>query len=252
MIGLDAGAFAIGLVLFGSLAAGFVTGFAGFGTGLVASGFWYHVLPAPAVPPMVAICSVAGQVAGMTAVRPMFDWPRVRPYLIGGVLGVPLGVTALRHTSPDDLRVAAGIFLCAYSAFQLLGGDRLRIRPRRNRTEDGAVGLGGGFLGGFAGLSGPPPLIWLQLQGGPSGERRAIYQPFNTVVLAASSVAMALAGQVTVYSLKMTALCLPLTLVGAYVGSHVYKGVSEQSFNRVVLILLLVSGLMLVAPLALG
>ena len=33
------------IVLLGALLAGFTTGFAGFGTGLVASGLWFHALP---------------------------------------------------------------------------------------------------------------------------------------------------------------------------------------------------------------
>ena len=38
-----------------------------------------------------------------------------------------------------------------------------------------------GFTTGFAGfgLSGPLPLIWLQLRGETSDRQRAIYQPFN-------------------------------------------------------------------------
>jgi uncharacterized membrane protein YfcA len=49
------------IVLLGALAARFTTGFAGFGTGLVASGLWFHPLPASMVPPLVALASVAAQ-----------------------------------------------------------------------------------------------------------------------------------------------------------------------------------------------
>ena len=46
----------------GALAAGFVTGLAGFGVGIVALGFWLHVMEPVVAGPLVAICSVAGQV----------------------------------------------------------------------------------------------------------------------------------------------------------------------------------------------
>src|SRR3546814_14316353 len=73
----------LAFLLFGALAAGFVTGFAGFGTGLVASGFWFHVLPAAFVPPMVVMASVAAQLVGLAGVRPTVDWAPTAPYPLG-------------------------------------------------------------------------------------------------------------------------------------------------------------------------
>src|SRR5262245_57014761 len=174
----------LAIVIFGALVAGFTTGFAGFGTGLVASGLWFHALPAPMVPPLVALCSVAAQLVGLITVRKAFDWLRAMPYLIGGAIGVPLGVAALAGASPFLLRTSIGAFLIAYAAYQLSQRRNRSIGTWGGGTVDGMVGVGGGFLGGFAGLSGPLPLIWLQLRGGESDRQRAIYQPFNVIVLA--------------------------------------------------------------------
>src|SRR5215467_5772142 len=88
------------MVTVGALVAGFTTGFAGFGTGLVASGFWFHVLPAAMVPPLVALASVAGQIVGVVTVRKAFDWKRTMPFLIGGAIGIPLGIAALAAVRP--------------------------------------------------------------------------------------------------------------------------------------------------------
>ena len=90
----------LAIVIVGALLAGFTTGFAGFGTGLVASGIWFHALPAAMVPPLVALASVAAQMVGLVTVRKAFDWSRAKPYLAGGVIGVPLGVAALAAASP--------------------------------------------------------------------------------------------------------------------------------------------------------
>ena len=58
---------------------------------------------------------------------------------------------------------------------------------------------------------------------------------------------MALTGQMNLSVLVIAVLCLPVTLFGAWVGSTIYLGVSEKVFKTVILILLLVSGLFLVA-----
>jgi uncharacterized membrane protein YfcA len=233
------------IVIVGALVAGFITGLAGFGTGLVASGLWFHALPAAMVPPLVALSSVAAQIVGLIAGRKAFDWPRTWPYLAGGAIGVPLGIGALAAASPFLLRTSVGAFLVVYAAYQLFQRRKCEIGAWGGRSADGIIGVGGGFLGGFAGLSGPLPLVWLQLRGGGSDSQRAVYQPFNLIVLTLASVGMAVSGQITMPMLWIAFLCLPATLIGAWIGARVYVGVSAQAFQRVVLCLLLVSGCIL-------
>ena len=238
---------ALFIVFIGAIIAGFITGFAGFGTALVASGLWFHALPAAMVPPLAAMSSVVAQVVGFMAVRTAFDWSRASPFLIGGAIGVPLGVAALAAASPSLLRTTVGVFLIVYATYQLLQRRTREIGAWGGRGADGVVGIAGGFLGGFAGLSGPLPLVWLQLRGGGSDGQRAVYQPFNLIVLTLASLGMGVSGQITMPTLWIAVLCLPATLVGAWIGARVYVGVSPLTFQRVVLCLLLVSGCILLA-----
>ena len=246
MLGTSLDVQTLAIVVIGALVAGFTTGFAGFGTGLVASGLWFHALPAAMVPPLVALASVAAQLVGLVTVRKAFDWPRAMPYLVGGVIGVPLGVAALSAASPFLLRTCVGAFLLAYAAYQLLQRRGHEIGSWGGRPADGLVGIGGGFLGGFAGLSGPLPLVWLQLRGGDSDRQRATYQPFNVIVLGLASLGMWVSGQMTPRVLWIALVCLPATLIGAWIGARVYLGLSPQTFQRVVLCLLLASGAILI------
>jgi len=239
------------IVLVGAFAAGFVTGFAGFGTALVSSGFWFHALAAPLVPPLMVLSSVVAQLVSLLSVRPRFNWRRVMPFLICGLAGLPFGIIALRYASPDALRITIGGFLIVYATSQLLGLSNLRIRPREDFKQDGIIGLFGGFLGGFSGLSGLLPMIWLRLQGGKSETQRAIFQPYNLVILSMASIGMMISGQVTMEVVKLALICMPLTFLGSFIGSRIYKAVSEKLFSRVVLILLLCSGTVLVSQLLL-
>lgn len=65
---------------------------------------------------------------------------------------------ALHLASPSLLRTTVGIFLIGYAATQLTGIRRWSIGDWGGRAADRVIGSGGGFLGGFAGLSGPLPL----------------------------------------------------------------------------------------------
>jgi len=235
----------LSVVLAGAVVAGFITGLAGFGTALVASGLWFHALPAAAVPPLVALSSVAAQVVGLIMVRKAFDWSRASPYLAGGVIGVPLGTVALAAASPLLLRTSVGAFLIIYAIYQLMRRGKRDIGVWGGKRADAIIGIGGGFLGGFAGLSGPLPLIWLQLRGGEPDRQRAIYQPFNLIVLTLASAGMAVSGRMTMAMLRIALLCLPATVLGAWIGARVYGGVSAHTFQRLVLFLLLASGCIL-------
>lgn len=237
----------LAIAALGALIAGFTTGFAGFGTGLVAAGLWFHALPAAFVPPLVALASVTGQLVALASVRRSFDWPGVTPFLVGGTLGVPLGVAALAVASPLLLRTGAGLFLVIYALHQLIQQQPGHIGNWGGKPADAAVGAVGGFLGGFAGLCGPPPLIWLRMRGGDIDAQRAVYQPFNMVVLALASIGMAVSGQMSAEVLWVAFICLPATALGAFLGARAYGAVSPQTFQRVVLSLLLLSGLILLA-----
>ncbi len=232
----------LAIVVAGALVAGFITGLAGFGTGLVASGFWFAALPASMVPPLIVMASVAGQVIGIVHVRKSFAWARVLPFLIPGCVGVPIGVLLLSRSSPGTLRLIVGLFLVSYAIFQLCGFARLTIGSAGGKKADGAVGLAGGVLAGYAGLPGPLPLIWLQLRGGPSALQRATFQPFNFIMLTLAGMGMIFSGQIDRPVVEVAVLCVPFTLVGAAVGSRLSLSFSEALFKKIVLTLLLVSG----------
>ena len=67
------------------------------------------------------------------------------------------------------------------------------------------------------------------------------------MILTLASLGMAMSGQIDAQLMLVAAACLPVTLGGAWIGARVYRGFSEESFRRIVLALLLASGLILVA-----
>ena len=233
----------LAFLLLGALAGGFVTGLAGFGTGLAAAGVWFHALEPATVPPLVALVSVGGQAVASFFVRHAFDRHRAGPYLLGGVVGVPLGAAALAVASPDLLRLAVGLLLVGYTLLSM--ARRLPVPPS-SRAADAAVGLGGGALGGFAGLSGPLPVIWLRLRGGSADSQRAVYQPFNLVVLALAAAAMGVSGAMDSTALAAAAICLPVALAAAWTGARLYRRIDAGLFQRIVTGLLCLSGLVLI------
>src|SRR6266581_4407858 len=85
---------AYALLLVGALAGGFVSGLSGFGTALMALGIWLYVLP--------------------PSMGRSFDFTLVWPFVIGGLLGVPLGTMLIAHADPRIFKLTVGALLLVF------------------------------------------------------------------------------------------------------------------------------------------
>jgi len=235
----------IALVIAGALVAGFVNGLSGTGYALVSLGFWLHAMSPLTAAPLVAFCSVCGHLQSLPKIWQGVIWSRLWPFMAGGLIGVPLGTAMLAHVQVGPLKIGVGlllIFYCSWMAFVrrppvVLGGGRL---------ADATAGLGGGVLGGMASISGPIPVIWVQLRGWTMLAQRGVNQPYNMSVLAFSLVTAAIAGFLDRTFFVWAAITLPVTLIGAHVGLRLYGRIDDAQFRRLILGLLGLSGLTLI------
>ncbi|WP_445657427.1 sulfite exporter TauE/SafE family protein [Achromobacter sp. NCFB-sbj8-Ac1-l] len=232
------------LITGGALAGGLVSGLTGFGTGLTALPIWLLALPPALASPLVIICSVTSQLQTLPSIWHAIDLRRSAPFIAGGLMGVPVGVAALPYVSPRLFERGLGVILVTLCALLLLNGQvRLpRTHPRISLVADGLVGLGGGLLGGIAGLSGPLPTLWAGLQGWTKDERRAVFQSFNLSILAVALAWQAVSGIVTAEVVSLAWQALPGTIVGSWLGRRFYHRINVVVFNRIVLLTLLAAG----------
>lgn len=234
------------IVLAGAAAGGFVNGLTGFGTGLTAIGIWLHVLPPATTASLVIICSVIAQVQNLPLIWGQVDWRRMARFLIPGLIGVPIGAIALTSVDAATAKAAIGLFLIGYAALALTSGPgRFRLTPPP--AADAAVGLAGGVLGGAAGLSGALMVIWTDFRDESKEARRSLVQTFNLVILSAALIGHWGTGHLTREVAVATLFALPGTLIAAWLGARLYQRLGQRDYRRIVLLLLLASGVILVA-----
>ena len=234
------------IVLAGAFAGGFVSGMTGFGTGVTALPVWLLGITPVLAAPLVVACSLIAQFQTLPAIWHAIDFRRCAPFIVGGLAGVPFGAWLLPFVSIQVFKLAVGALLVVYCSYTLFGRVRLHVR-RGGRIADALIGLGGGVLGGLAGLSGPLPTIWAGLRGWDKDTRRAVFQAFNTSILVFALVAQAVAGLMTPELGQLVLVALPGTVFGAWLGRRVYNKLDTAKFEKAVLVLLLLSGLMLLA-----
>ena len=233
------------LILVGGFAGGYVSGLTGFGTGLTALPFWLYAVHPVVAAPLVVICSIIAQIQTLPSIWHAINWRLAIPFVLGGLIGVPVGTMLLPYVSPKLFKIFIGVFLISYCGF-MLAKRSAPIVCWGGRAADGAVGFGGGILGGLAGLSGPLPTIWASLRGWGKDAKRGLFQVFNLSILIFALAAQTLGGFMTFEVGKLALIALPGTILGAWLGRRMYDRFRDDRFNQIVLGLLFFSGISIV------
>jgi hypothetical protein len=225
---------------------GLTSGLSGFAMGLVVSGVWLHIIAPEQNALLIVLCGLVTQGSGIWRVRRAMNWRTVSPFIIGGAFGVPAGTALLATVNQGTLRFAIGVLLVIYSLYSL-------IRPalkvvRGGVPADFGIGVTNGLIGGLTGLGGIAVTIWCQLRGGNKDAQRAIFQPVMFATFVMSAISLAIAGAFKTETLTLYALALPALIAGIWVGLRLYGKLDDLTFRKVILALLLVSGLSLIVP----
>lgn len=235
------------IIAVGAAAAGFVQGLSGFGFGLTAMSFWAWTIDPRLAAVMTVFGAMSGQILSAFTVRRGFSWHRLLPFLVGGLLGIPIGVAILPALDPVLFKLVLGAFLVIWCPTMLWVRHIPPIRAG-GRIADGTSGLLGGIMGGIGGFTGVVPTLWCTLRRYDKDEQRSIIQNFNLATLVATMLAYVGSGMVTREMLPMFAIVAPAMLIPVLLGSRLYTGISEATFRQIVLGLLTASGIaMLVA-----
>lgn len=236
----------VALVVLGALTGGIVNGLTGTAYALVAMSFWLYAMPPTFAAPLVCLCAVGGHLQAWPQIRHGVRWPRLWPFLVAGLAGVPLGTMLIEHLKPDPLKLGVGCLLVVYVGWNLLVRRPPVIANWGGRFADGAAGFAGGVLGGMASLSGPVPVTWVQLRNWTRSEQRGVNQPFNMAILFFALVSAALSGFLDMRWLLWASIALPVSLLGTRIGLMFYGRVDDLQFRRIVLVMLGLSGLVLI------
>jgi uncharacterized protein len=240
----------LGLFLLATFVGGLATGVAGFAMGLIVSGVWLHFLTPVQTAALIVGYTLLSQSYSTWKLRHALDLRKLAPFIAGGVVGVPAGALLLTTVDPNHMRLSIGVLLVIYSVYGLV---RPALPPvRGNPAADAGIGFFNGLLGGLTGLGGIIVTIWCQLRAWPKDVQRAVFQPviFAGGVLTVASFAVA--GVITADTLRLYALGLPVLALGVWTGFKLYGRLDEAAFRKVVLWLLLFSGVSLVVPFVLS
>jgi len=118
---------------------------------------------------------------------------------------------------------------------------------RAGPGADAAIGVLNGVIGGSTGLAGIVTVIWTSIRGWSRDEQRAVFQPTGVASFLLIILAFGGAGIITADTIRLFFIGLPILAIGTWLGWALYGKLDEGGFRRIVLVLLLLSGIALVA-----
>ncbi len=242
---MDGSNFELPLFLLATFAGAFVAGLSGFAFGLVAASLWLYILTPLQSATLIVGFGLFVQGYSVWKLRRALDLSKLLPFIVGAALGVPTGVFLLTSSDPRTVRVVVGVFLAAYSLYALLHPS-LKLISTGDRAANAAVGFLNGVLGGLTGLAGILVTIWCNLRGWPKDLQRTIFQPVAVTTFLMSALWLGGKGTVIIETVKLFVMGLPCLLVGIWLGLRLFAYIDEAMFRKIVLALLLISGVLLV------
>ena len=238
------------LVLVAILAASaLMSGLSGFGFSAIGA-LCLTILPPKLGVPLLMTLSAANQMMSIgqlkADIKPIKEWwpDGPGPYLLGGLVGVPIGLAILSGLPTGELMLVFGAFLVLYSLYSLAKPEQVHIAAKSNWLASSLVGMSGGVVGGFTAFPGAAVVVWNGLRQVPKREGRAIVQPYIFVLQLVSIGLLALQKPATFgaqYWL-LVAISVPVVLPFTLLGVKLYHRLSDVNFRRVTFLLLGVSG----------
>jgi uncharacterized protein len=226
----------------GVFLGGFISGVAGFAFSAVAGAIILHFYPPTFAIPLMMACALTAQLYSLFKLRNSMEWRQSLPMIVGGLVGIPLGLYALRSVDAHSFRVGFGIFLSAYAAYMLFWPTTMTFKDIGGTITTTAIGFASGVVGGLTAFPGALPTMWCDLRGLPKDIKRGITQPFIATMQCFGFCLAAIHGDVSADLVSKIAWSMPALILGTVLGLIAFGSVNDLMFRRIVLLLLLVSG----------
>ncbi|MFC1491889.1 sulfite exporter TauE/SafE family protein [Nitrospinota bacterium] len=227
--------------------AGFVKGTAGFGISLIVVPILVLVVtPQEAIILNSLPVLMMNFATAVTAAREYRELRRVRWMLPVAFVCVPFGVELLLWVDPDPMRAAIGLMVILFIAMRLFGWRSPQISEAGQRI----FGVGMGALVGFVFGAITMPIAFIIFYLNVLGlKREAFVFLLNIIATALSIIQVSTFAAHNLYAegaWRSSVLMLLPALAGLYAGTRLRWVLSERVFERIVLGLLAVAGLILI------
>ena len=220
-----------------------VRGTSGFGAGMVAIPLLVFIIPIHAAVPMMGLLAFILFIFLSIRDRHSVVWEELKILIPVTLLGVVAGTLLFKNLDSAVLLKLLGIFIMAFAVYVLavhyVGLPQVRC-SRGWAAPVGFLGAAGDTM--FGGGGGTLVVIYMHMRGIGTAQFRATVAVLWFFEMIARLAGYAFAGYYTLSTLVFAVLMLPLVWAGTYLGERIGNRISQETFSKVLAIMLLASG----------
>lgn len=212
---------------------------AGFGFALLAMPLMTFVIPVERAVVVVALLAIISTSSQAYAHRAHVRIPLARRLVISSFVGMPVGIVLLNTIDDRGLRIVlgSGVIIATIVLIRDLTLDH--VGPRL----DYAMGFISGVSSTSIGANGPPLVFDLQSRRLPPAEFRGTIAVVFALGNVFSLLLFVANGKVTADGLVAASVAVPAWVLGSLLGRFLQPKVPDEYFRRLVLGLLLATGM---------
>jgi len=220
-----------------------VRGAAGFGAGVIAAPLLAFVMPMTTIAPLVTLLGLAASVRQAFVGWREIAWKAVLRFIPGTLVGVPLGLWAVKNADQEFLIRLLGAYVVAYALWSLFGE---RLLGRALKFPDWVVhpiSVSGALIATlFGGLAGALYVTYFDSLGLAKGVFRVTVSTTLLTLSIVRSIGYLAAGVFRAEDFVLVAAALVPVGIGTLVGEWVHHRIAPELFRRSVGVLLVLSG----------
>jgi uncharacterized membrane protein YfcA len=221
--------------------SGLITGITAFGFALVAVPLLMLFFDPKVAVPIVTINSTLTGMVLFFELRKMMQVKKIRPLIIGGIIGLPFGVYILAVLDKDILKTSVGALISVFAVLLALG---IKRAIKSEQYTSLLVGMVSGLLKGSTSLSGPPVVLFFINQDQEKEVFRANLTGYFMIMGTLAVVALSFGNLVNATVLEYSAWFIVPTILGTGLGSRISPRVNPILFRNLSLAVVIIAGIL--------
>ncbi|HIW34121.1 MAG TPA: sulfite exporter TauE/SafE family protein [Candidatus Paenibacillus intestinavium] len=212
----------------------------GFGFSILATPFLLLIFEPMEAIQINLILSLIISLSLITKIKKDIDVGILKRFMIGSVIGLPLGIVTFIVVDINKLKLAISLIILLLTIMLIL-----KFRLAQNKGKDLLVGGLSGSLTASIGMPGPPILLYFSGTDTQKEKLRGTTLAFYLFIYSMSLVIQVIFAGTNKTVWLSSGLALPLVLLGLYLGQLLYKWVNQKYFQIFTYFILLFTGIYL-------
>ena len=221
----------------------FTQSVSGFGLGLVSMALLPAFLDIQIAVPLVTLIAICVEITLLLRYRHSFNLRAVGRLSVASLLGIPIGLLALKQVEGDLILRVLGILIALYAVYALLN---FRLPTIHNQRWAYGFGFISGILTGLYNVGGPPLVVYGSCRNWSPDEFRGNLQGMFILTSVLVIVGHTLSHNYTPVVWQHFLAAVPAIAAGLLVGILAGRHINPAVFRKIVFLILLLLGLRLV------